>query len=76
MGKFTVIADVGESLVRLLRENLCPEVILSPDSIGLCSPAERGDLILGLHSTTWGTGNCAPPTWSPEPGSPRYPAPI
>jgi hypothetical protein len=49
MGKYTVIADAGEALVRLLRENLCPEVILSQDSIGLCSPAEKGDHILGLH---------------------------
>jgi hypothetical protein len=49
MGKYTVIADVGEALVALLRENLCPEVILSPDNIGLCSPAEKGDHILGLH---------------------------
>jgi len=49
MGKYTVIADVGEALVRLLRESLCPEVILTPDNIGLCSPAEKGDLILGLH---------------------------
>lgn len=49
MGKYTVIADVGEALVRLLRETLCPEVILNPDAIGLYAPAEKGDAILGLH---------------------------
>lgn len=49
MGKYTVVADVGNALVQLLRDNLCPEVILSPDNIGLCSPADKGDLILGLH---------------------------
>lgn len=49
MGKYTVIADVGGALVKLLRDNLCPEVILTPDDIGLCSPADKGDIILGLH---------------------------
>ena len=49
MGKYTVIADVGGALVGLLRENLCPDVILSPDNIGLCSPEDKGDMILGLH---------------------------
>ncbi|MEG0779885.1 MAG: DUF4255 domain-containing protein [Oscillospiraceae bacterium] len=49
MGKYTVIADVGTALVQLLRENLCPDIILSPDNIGLCSPDEKGDMILGLH---------------------------
>ena len=49
MGKYTVIADVGGALVKLLRDNLCPEVILNPDDIGLCSPADKGDMVLGLH---------------------------
>lgn len=49
MGKYTVIADVGSALVKLLRENLCPDVVLNPDDIGLCSPADKGDAILGLH---------------------------
>lgn len=49
MGKYTILADVGGALVQLLRDNLCPEVILNPDGIGLCSPADRGDMVLGLH---------------------------
>ena len=49
MGKYTIIADVGTALVKLLRDNLCPEVILTPDDIGLCSPADKGDMVLGLH---------------------------
>lgn len=49
MGKYTVIADVGGALVQLLRDSLCPEVIQTPDNIGLCSPADKGDMILGLH---------------------------
>ena len=49
MGNYTVIADVGQALVKLLRERLCPEVIRSPDNIGLCAPSDRGDMVLGLH---------------------------
>lgn len=49
MGKYTVIADVGGALVQILRDSLCPEVILTPDNIGLCSPADKGDMILGVH---------------------------
>ncbi|MEG0780713.1 MAG: DUF4255 domain-containing protein [Oscillospiraceae bacterium] len=49
MGKYTAIADVGGALVQLLRDSLCPEVILTPDNIGLCAPSDKGDMILGLH---------------------------
>lgn len=49
MGKYTAIADVGNAIVQLLRDNLCPDIIPSPDNIGLCSPADKGDMILGLH---------------------------
>lgn len=49
MGRYTVIADVGSAMVQMLRDNLCPDIILSPDNIGLCSPADKGDMILGLH---------------------------
>ena len=49
MGRYTVIADVGNAMVQLLRDNLCPDIILSPENIGLCSPADKGDMLLGLH---------------------------
>ena len=49
MGNYTVISDVGQTLVKILQEQLCPEVILSPDNIGLCAPSDRGDMVLGLH---------------------------
>jgi len=49
MGGFTAIADAGASIIEVLRDNLCPEPIISPDLIGLCSPAETGDLQLGLY---------------------------
>ncbi len=49
MGSFTAIADVGNALVRLLQQYLVPDTVLSADSIGLCSPSDHGDFILGVH---------------------------
>lgn len=49
MGSYSMIAEVGNSIVRLLRDNLVPEVIANPDAIGLCEPQERGDYIVGIY---------------------------
>ena len=49
MEKYTVIADVGNALVALLREHMIPDVILNPESIGLYNPEDKGDLMLGLY---------------------------
>ncbi len=49
MAGYTVIADVGNALVALLREKMVPEVIQNPESIGLCSPEEKGDFLLGVY---------------------------
>lgn len=49
MANYTVIADVGNAIVSLLRENMTPDVILNPESIGLCTPEEKGDLLLGVY---------------------------
>lgn len=49
MANYTAIADAGASIIEVLRENLTPEPIISPDMIGLCSPAETGDMQLGLY---------------------------
>lgn len=38
MGEYTVIADVGETLVKLLRDNMSD--LVNPDSIVLLSPAD------------------------------------
>ncbi|WP_166240027.1 DUF4255 domain-containing protein [Paenibacillus turpanensis] len=48
MGDYTVIADVGASLVKLLREHMTPHPIPQPEQIGLASLVERGDLYLSL----------------------------
>ncbi len=43
-----MIADVGESLLKLLRGALVPELIAHPDGIGLAHPADKGDLQLSV----------------------------
>lgn len=49
MDAYTVIADLGQSLLELLRSHLCPHIIKNETQIGLCSPVDRGDYTLGLH---------------------------
>jgi hypothetical protein len=49
MASYTAIAEAGASIIEVLRDNLCPEPIPSPDMIELCSPAETDDVQLGLH---------------------------
>ncbi len=49
MANYTAIAEAGASIIEVLRDNLSPEPIISPDMIGLCSPAETDDLQLGLY---------------------------
>lgn len=49
MASYTVISEVGNALVRLLRNNMVPNDILNPESIGLCSPDDKGDIMLGLY---------------------------
>lgn len=49
MGKSTAMVEAGNAMVSLLRAHLTPDIITNPDSIGLCSPDERGDILLGVH---------------------------
>lgn len=48
MGGYTVIADLGASLLRLLRDHLTPDPVPRPDQIGMASPRDAGDLALSL----------------------------
>lgn len=48
MGRYTIIADVGEKLVSILQRELVPAVLPNPNEVGLCSPEEHGDISLGL----------------------------
>ena len=50
MADFPIIADASASLLRLLRENLCPDPVVSPESIILASPTDKNsDFQLGLY---------------------------
>ncbi|MDE7029881.1 MAG: DUF4255 domain-containing protein [Lachnospiraceae bacterium] len=48
MGKYTIIADMGNCLVERLRGALVPDLIQNASEIGLRSPEDRGDTALGL----------------------------
>lgn len=48
MADYTKIGDVGNAVLELLREALVPELLNSPDQIGLCAPEEHGDFAVGV----------------------------
>ncbi|MBS6397838.1 MAG: DUF4255 domain-containing protein [Clostridiales bacterium] len=50
MADFSIISDVSNEVLKLLRENICPELIQSPESIALASPTDKNaDFQLGLY---------------------------
>ena len=49
MAGYSVIADVGNAIVRLLREHMVPDVVMSADSIGVYTPDDKGDFSLGVY---------------------------
>lgn len=50
MSDFSIISEVSNEILKLLRDNICPELIQSPESIKLVSPAEKNaDFQLGLY---------------------------
>lgn len=46
---YTVISAAGMGIVRLLQSKMVPKLISSRDGIGLCSPQEHGDIVLGIY---------------------------
>ncbi len=48
MAGYMAIADVGGKIVRILKKILVPEIIQMPEAIGMCSPDEKGDIVLGV----------------------------
>ncbi len=49
MADFSIVADVSASVLKLLREQLCPEAMQSPESIRLAAPTDKnGDFQLGI----------------------------
>lgn len=49
MGSYTIISDIGNLMVNLLKEHMVPEIIVSADAIGQCSPTEKENMALGLY---------------------------
>jgi hypothetical protein len=49
VGEYTAFADLSGALIKLLQAYLVPDTVRSVDSIGLCSPADHGDFLLGVH---------------------------
>ncbi|MEK3881877.1 DUF4255 domain-containing protein [Paenibacillus sp. PL2-23] len=49
MSGYTIIADAGASLLKLLREQMTPDPVLRPELIGMASPADKGDLVLSVY---------------------------
>ena len=41
MADFSIISDVSNEVLKLLRENICPELIQSPESIALARSEEH-----------------------------------
>lgn len=48
MEDYTKIANTGNGIVELLKEALVPELLNSPDQVGLCSPEDHGDFAVGV----------------------------
>ena len=49
MASYTIIADIGNAIVQLLRDHLVPGIIVNTENIGLCTPSDRGDIVLGIN---------------------------
>ncbi len=49
MADFSVISDTSTAVLKVLRANLCPELIASPEAINLAAPNDKnGDFQLGM----------------------------
>lgn len=47
--RYTAIAEIGNTLAERLRIYMVPEVVMNPEHIGLCSPADKGDFMVGIY---------------------------
>lgn len=46
---YTVSSSVSNGILQLLRKYMVPQIIASREEIGLCTPEDHGDLVLGLY---------------------------
>lgn len=49
MGEYSVIAEVSQSLLQLLRKEMTPELIKKYEQIALCPPSKQEDVKVGIH---------------------------
>ena len=49
MSSYNMIANVGNTIAEVLKKSLVPDVIQNENFIGLCSPNDKGDFILGIY---------------------------
>lgn len=74
IGGYTAIADVGASLLKLLREQLTPDPVPRPDLIGMASPADKSDYVLTLFlCSIRENGDARRNEMQPQGGVLRYP---
>ncbi len=49
MAEYRIIADISITILKILKNNLVPDVISKNDAIGLCVPGEKNDYKLGVY---------------------------
>jgi len=49
MGGYSVISDIGNAIIQLLRQHMVPDIILNADAINLSSPQDKGDFTLCVY---------------------------
>lgn len=47
--KYTAIYDVSSKIADVLRSSIVPDIVAKPEDIGLCSPANHGDFVVGIY---------------------------
>lgn len=54
---FSSISEVGGHIVSILKRELVPDVVQHPAAIGMCSPEDHGDLVVGVYLYDIGPNN-------------------
>ncbi len=54
---FSSISEVGSHIVSILKRELVPDVVQHPAAIGMCSPEDHGDLVVGVYLYDIGPNN-------------------
>lgn len=48
MANYNIVSDIGDAIVKLLREGMVPDIIPNTEGIGVCHPSDKGDVSLGI----------------------------